>query len=260
MTLLIQDIPLSHLQRGRYQPRKQFTQEELQELATSIEANGLIQPIVVRPAAQDHYEIVAGERRWRAAQLANLKDIPCLIKHYNDEQTAAIALIENVNRSNLNPIEEAHGYQRLVDEFAYSHEEIAAITGKSRAKISNMLRLLRLDERIQAWLVEGQLSEGHGKILAGLPSSQQYALAQQCVQGNWNVRRLERASKSKGKRQPAELRSDADVQSLENALSDYLTCPVSLDYRAGQCRIKIECYNLDVLQGVLAKIGFQKCE
>ena len=188
----LQQIGIDLLVRGKYQPRQHFDPIKLQELADSIKSTGgLLQPIVVRPIGANKYEIVAGERRWRAAQLAGLTDISCLVYPYSDEQTLQASIIENISRADLNPIEEAQAYQRLIDEFLYLHEEVAASVGKSRTAITNSLRLLKLDARVQKLLIMGDLSEGHGKILAGLPPHQQYELAERCVQKGWNVRKIE---------------------------------------------------------------------
>jgi len=174
----LQQVAIDLLVRGRYQPRQHFDPEKLQELADSIKSTGgLLQPIVARPLPNGQYEIVAGERRWRAAQLAGLLDVSCLVCPYTDEQALQAAIVENISRADLNPIEEAKAYQRLIDEFQYLHEEVAASIGKSRTVITNSLRLLKLDPRVQTLLIEEKLSEGHGKILAGLDSHLQYELA-----------------------------------------------------------------------------------
>lgn len=203
----LKNIPIEYLKPGKYQTRQVFDQESLQELAESIKSEGLIQPIIVRPISDGdngkkefekeekeghkkyrRYEIVAGERRWRAAQLAKLEMVPCLINHYSDKQVAAITPIENVQRKDLNPIEEAFAYQHLIDEFAYIHEEVAIAVGKSRTKITNLLRLLRLDTRVQELLILGDLNEGHGKIIAGLPYNLQYELAKKSAEQNWSLK------------------------------------------------------------------------
>src|SRR5579872_972310 len=185
-------ISIDLLIRGKYQPRRHFDPTQLQELADSIKTTGgLLQPIVVRPLGNNQYEIVAGERRWRAAQLAGLSEISCLVSQYTDEQALQASIIENINRADLNPIEEAQAYQRLIDEFAYVHDEVAAAVGKQRSSITNALRLLKLDVKIQDYLITGKLSEGHGKILASLTRLQQLELAERCIQKNWSVRKIE---------------------------------------------------------------------
>ena len=159
----LKSIPVELLKRGQYQPRKHFDEEALQELADSIKEQGIIEPIVVRPLPNKTYEIIAGERRWRAAQLAGLDTVPCLIRECSDRAAAALTVIENVQRKDLNPIEEAESYQRLIQEFGYSHDEVAKALGKSRTGITNNLRLLKLDSNIKEIIRLGTLSEGHGK-------------------------------------------------------------------------------------------------
>ena len=204
----LKQIAIDCLSRGKFQPRRVFAQAALQELADSIKSSGLIQPIVVRPIDEQHYEIVAGERRWRAAQLAGLDYVTCLVKSFNDEQTAAVSTIENVQREDLNPIEEAKAYQRLIDDFSYLHEEVAAMVGKSRARITNSLRLLRLDEAVQQLLIDGDLSEGHGKAIAGLSLPLQRELAMAAVKQGWSVRKLEQHVKQLSQQTGAAIRSD----------------------------------------------------
>lgn len=256
----LRQLPVEFLQRGKYQPRRQFTQEQLEELAQSIRENGLVQPIVVRLLAENCYEIVAGERRWRAAQLAQLDTVLCLINHYTDEQAAAVTTIENIQRENLNPIEEAMAYQRLLDEFHYIHDEIAAIVGKSRAKITNSLRLLKLDQRIQTLLIEGCLSEGHGKILAGLPENKQYLLAQDCVSKAWSVRQLEQVVKKLETADHASTNNEvSNITYLARKLGDHMGCKVDIDFNQGtrQGKLIIDFHNLDALEGILQKMKFK---
>jgi ParB family chromosome partitioning protein len=232
----------------------------LQELADSIKStNGLLQPIVVRPQA-DKYEIVAGERRWRAAQLAGLEDVSCLVCQYTDEQALQAAIVENTSRSDLNPIEEAQAYQRLIDEFHYLHEEVAASVGKSRAAITNCLRLLKLDTRVQQMLVTGALSEGHGKILAGLAAHQQMELAERCLQKGWNVRKLEAEAKrlQLAASSPNSPYSDANVKRLETALSEHIGNRAQIEYEErGGGYLHIRFNNVDELEGHFERIGFK---
>lgn len=258
----LQYISIDLLVRGKYQPRQHFDPDKLKELADSIlSTGGLLQPIVVRPLTAKQYEIVAGERRWRAAQLAGLSEVSCLIYPYSDEQALQAAIIENISRADLNPIEEALAYQRLIDEFHYLHEEVAASVGKSRTVITNALRLLKLDPRIQKMLIAGELSEGHGKIIAGLPQHQQFALAQEAAQKNWNVRKVELEAK---KLQQAEnidqhTYSDANIKNLEQALSSHVGNRVQIDYEdRGGGYMRIRFNNIDELEGHFDKIGFKK--
>lgn len=257
----LQQISVDLLQRGKYQPRQHFDPEKLQELSDSIKATGgLLQPIVVRPISDTQYEIVAGERRWRAAQLAQLQEVSCLVFPYTDEQALQASIVENISRDDLNPIEEARAYQRLIDEFGYLHEEVAASVGKSRAAITNTLRLLKLDARVQKLLIEKQLSEGHGKILAGLSLNQQYALADECVRKQWNVRKLEAAVKkltcpvlTKDNRY-----ADQNVKKLEAALGDHVGNRVNIEYEEkGGGYFSIRFNNIDELEGHFDRIGFK---
>lgn len=256
----LQQIGIDLLVRGKYQPRQHFDPEKLKELADSIvSTGGLLQPIVVRPTAQNTYEIVAGERRWRAAQLAGLSDVSCLVCQYTDDQALQAAIVENISRADLNPIEEAQAYQRLIDEFHYLHEEVAASVGKSRTAITNSLRLLKLDARVQQLLITGQLSEGHGKILAGLPQQQQFELADRAQQKGWNVRKLEQEAKKLT--QPVITNgkySDANLARLETALSDHLGNRAQIEYEErGGGYMRIRFNNIDELEGHFERIGFK---
>lgn len=256
-------IPIDQLARGKYQPRKFFDPVQLQELAESIKTTGgLLQPIIARPLKDKKFEIIAGERRWRAAQLAGLTEVACLVSHYTDEQALQAAIIENINRADLNPIEEAEGYQRLIDEFGYLHEEVAAAVGKSRAKITNALRLLKLDPRVQQLLISGHLSEGHGKILAGVPLSHQFQLAQLSIEKNWAVRKIEMEAKKLQQPTSAEgLYSDPNLAHLETALSDHVGNAVKIDCEErGGGYMKIRFSNIDELEGHFERLGFAYSE
>jgi ParB family transcriptional regulator, chromosome partitioning protein len=255
----LQQIAIDLLVRGKYQPRKHFDPEQLQELANSIKTTGgLLQPIVTRPL-DNKFEIVAGERRWRAAQLAGLSEVSCLVSHYTDEQALQASIIENINRSDLNPIEEAQAFQRLIEEFDYLHEEVAAAVGKSRTAITNALRLLKLDPRVQELLISDQLSEGHGKILAGLIESQQFPLAQRSVEKGWSVRKIETESKKlQSSSETNNPYSDPNVKHLETALSEHVGNQVKIDYEErGGGFVKIRFNNIDELEGHFARIGFK---
>lgn len=250
-------LGIEQLRRGRFQPRRDFDETALAELAESIRSSGLIQPIVVRLCGEQQYEIVAGERRWRAAQLAGLDSVPCLINNYTDEQAAAVTTIENIQRKNLNPIEEAQSLQRLVDDFNYLHDEVAAVIGKSRSQVTNTLRLLRLDERVQRWLIEGKLSEGHGKILAGLHHHQQVQLAERCIEQAWSVRQTEQQVK-KMQNQPAIAPAHrADIKRLERIISDRLGAKIKVDTdtAAQSGWLSIQFHDNDTLSGLLEKMG-----
>lgn len=257
---VLQQLSIDQLTRGKYQPRRHFDAEQLQELAESIKTTGgLLQPIVVRPLSNNKYEIIAGERRWRAAQLAGMNEVSCLVSNYTDEQALQASIIENINRADLNPIEEAQAYQRLIDEFHYLHEEVAAAVGKSRTKITNALRLLKLDPRVQELLISGQLSEGHGKILAGLPQQHQFALADLCIQRGWSVRKIELEAKKLNTPTINEgTYSDPNIKHLEHALSDHIGNQVNIDCEErGGGYVKIRFNNIDELEGHFQKLGFK---
>lgn len=260
----LQTIPIDLLVRGKYQPRQYFDPEKLQELAQSIKSTGgLLQPIVVRPLEhQKQYEIVAGERRWRAAQIAGLDEVSCLVFNYTDEQALQASIIENMSRSDLNPIEEAQAYQRLIDDFDYLHEEVAASIGKSRTAVTNSLRLLRLDDSIQQMIIKEQISEGHGKILAGLPQHHQVELARQSIQKGWSVRKIELEAKKlqlEGNQHLTDAPySDSNMKHLETVLSEHVGNRVQIeceDRGGGYMRIRFN--NIDELEGHFAKMGFK---
>lgn len=257
----LQQISIDLLKRGQYQPREHFDQEKLLELAESIKStDGLLQPIVVRPLSDGKYEIVAGERRWRAAQLAGLGEVSCLVSAYTNEQTLQASIIENISRTDLNPIEEARAYQRLIDEFHYLHEEVAASIGKSRTSITNSLRLLKLHPRVQTLLINGQISEGHGKILAGLATLQQIDLALRCVEKGWNVRKMEMEAKKwlhTTVNDPHRF-SDANLKQLEASLSEHIGNRVQIEYEErGGGYVRFRFNNIDELEGHFDRIGFK---
>ncbi len=254
----LKTIPVEHLARGRYQPRVQFDEEKLQELADSIKNAGLLQPIVVRPLTDDKYEIIAGERRWRATQLAGLDEINCLVKSFTDEEAAEAATIENISRVDLNPIEEARAYQRLIDEFRYVHEEVAATVGKSRTAITNSLRLLKLDSRVQDFIVRKDLSEGHAKILVTLDPLEQFTIAKKAIKHGWSARKIEQVVKKLKSNPASKSDRDPDVKRLEKMLTEKTGCPVEIDFSSGSGQLKIDFYDLDVLQGLIKKMGYKE--
>jgi ParB family transcriptional regulator, chromosome partitioning protein len=265
----LKNIPIELLKQGKYQTRRIFDLQALQELAESIKAEGLIQPIIVRPAwvngKEDGYEIVAGERRWRAAQLIGIDVISCLVSCYTDEQAAAITPIENTQRENLSPIEEALAYQHLIEEFEYSHYEIAAAVGKSRPKITNLLRLLKLDTRVQEMLSSGGLSEAHGKNIAGLDYNLQYGIAKKSVAYGWSTRRVEREIKKLQLAKSSNIlikknvnKGDPDVLALEKLISAQIGSEVKLEIdtdKKGSGWLKIRYFNNEILTGILDKLG-----
>ena len=217
-------VPVRDIKPGRYQPRSQMDDEGLQELADSIKAQGVIQPVIVREHGLSQYELIAGERRWRASQLAGLTEIPVVIKSIGDEAALAMGLIENIQRENLNPIEEAQGLKRLVDEFGLTHETVAKAVGRSRSAVSNSLRLLALPEPVQEMLFLRQLEMGHARALLPLPVMEQLSLAQKAVKNGWSVREVERRSQL-AQQEPQEKKSKTvspDIRYLNEALTEKL--------------------------------------
>ncbi len=253
-------LPIECLQRGHYQPRESFDADGLQDLAQSILTQGLIEPLIVRETTPHHYEIIAGERRWRAAMIAGLTEVPCLIGQYTDEQTAAITLIENIQRQDLNLLEEASGYQRLHLEFHFHQDEIATLVGKSRSHIANILRLLTLCEAVQIKLRARQLSLGHARALVGLTEVQQKKLLQGVENNGWSVRRLEdevRQSKLVIDT-PKSLDNHPDITHLETQLAEQMGAPVQIisDESAGGW-LKIKFFDNDTLSGLLERMGLR---
>lgn len=218
-------VSIHDIKTGRYQPRLQMDDEALQELAESIRAQGVIQPVIVREHGLSQYELIAGERRWRASQLAGLTEIPVVIKSISDEAALAMGLIENLQRKDLNPIEEARGFKRLADEFQLTHEAIAQAVGKSRSAISNSLRLLALPEPIQDLLYQRQLEMGHARALLTLPVVEQLALAQKAAQNGWSVREVERHCQlwqNQATKTPPQKNSLPEIQRLNDVLTTAL--------------------------------------
>ncbi|HEX2138809.1 MAG TPA: ParB/RepB/Spo0J family partition protein [Woeseiaceae bacterium] len=257
-------IPVDLLQRGRYQPRVDMRQESLEDLANSIRAQGVVQPIVARPLPGDggaeRYEIIAGERRWRAAQLAGLDDIPAVIRDVPDEGAIAMALIENIQRENLNPLEEARALDRLIREFELTHQAAADAVGRSRAAVSNLLRLLELSDKVKAMLEARQLEMGHARALLSLTDkAQQFEAAQQIVQEGLSVRDAEalvrRMTGGKAKTPAPASAPDADVRRLELEIADKLGAKVRIDHKAkGMGKLVIAYNSLDELDGILKHI------
>jgi ParB family chromosome partitioning protein len=255
MAIQFKMLPIESLKPGIYQPRKHFDEEAIQELASSIRTQGLIEPLIVREIAPSQYEIIAGERRFRAAMIARLSEVPCMIGDYNDAETAAVTLIENIQRQNLNLIEEATGYQRLQTEFHFSQEDIAGMVGKSRSHITNILRLLTLGDFVKSQITSQQLSLGHARSLVGLTISEQTSLARLSHEKGWSVRQLEEAVR-KLKTDTTKVPKDLDVQRLENDISDMLGAPVKiLSEKENGGWLKIKYFDNDTLLGLLERMG-----
>lgn len=254
-------LPIECLQPGQYQPRRDFNLPALQELAQSIASQGLIEPIVVRLIAKQRYEIIAGERRWRAAKLAGLKEIPSLIGEYTDKQACTLTLIENIQRQDLNLIEEAIGYRRLIDEFHYHQEEIAVLVGKSRSHIANILRLLVLSDPIKDLIQDKSLTLGHARVLVGLTQIQQEWFANQTINEQWSVRQLEHAIKTHKNKElavPQNAKKDRDIERLQAQLSDQVGAPVQIinDNEEGGW-LKVKFFDNDTLAGLLERLGLR---
>lgn len=250
-------LPLARLQPGRYQPRTRMDVDSLNELAQSISAQGLLQPILVRPVGEDRYEIIAGERRWRAAQLAGLKEVPVLVRVLADEATLAVALIENIQREDLNPLEEALGLERLINEFGMTHEQAARAVGRSRSAVSNLLRLINLSEGVRALLMEGQLEMGHGRALLALPLAQQIVFARNIVAQGLSVRETEKKVQELQGGKTTQLKAPVsrDLIRLQDELSDHLGANVTLKTgRAGTGAVTIRYHSLDQLEGLLQRL------
>jgi ParB family transcriptional regulator, chromosome partitioning protein len=257
----LNQIKVDRIQPGKYQPRQVMDPERLQELAQSIKAQGLIQPIIVRAIKGDRYEIIAGERRWRASQLAGLTEIPALIREVGDQAVMAMALIENIQREELTPLEEAQALQRLIAEFKYSHQQIAEAIGRSRASVSNLLRLIDLPPEIKKLLESHQLEMGHARALLTLDAKLAIGLAQRAVEHGWSVRELENAVRNaqgdapkKGKAAKTDAR-DPDIVSLERELAEKLAARISIQHgRGGRGKLVIAYHSLDELEGILERI------
>lgn len=256
-------LNVAQMQPGKYQPRSYMDDVALQTLADSIKTQGIMQPILVRALASGRYEIIAGERRWRASQLAGLTEVPVLVREIADESALAMALIENIQRENLNPLEEAIGIKRLIDEFSMTHEKAAEAVGRSRVAVSNLLRLLSLSEPVQDLLMQNKIDMGHARALIGLGGAQQIMLAEQVIQKQLSVREVESLVKKVNDSSPAtsqqkqhKINTNHDVIRLQNALSDKLGATVSIKEGAkGAGVLKINYANLDQLDEIVSKIS-----
>jgi len=252
-------LETSRIQPGKYQPRQTMDAEHLQELAASIKTQGVIQPIVVRAIAAQRFEIIAGERRWRAAQLAGLNEIPAVVREVNDQSAVKMALVENIQREELAPLEEAQALQRLIVDFKLTHQQAADEIGRSRAAVSNLLRLLDLPEPIKQLLQQHKLDMGHARALLTLEPKLALGLARQAAEHGWSVRELEEAArkaqtapKAKAKSAPAR---DPDTVALERELAEKLAAKVSIQHsRGGRGKLVITYHSLDELDGILERI------
>ena len=250
-------LPVDLIRRGRHQPRRIVEESTLEELADSVRARGIVQPIVVRPSGTGSFEIVAGERRWRAAQMAGLDEVPAVVRDLSDREAAAVALIENIQREDLNPIEEAQGYRSLAEEFGLTHQELADAVGRSRSAVSNALRLLDLNDDVRALVERGELDMGHARALLALSGAAQSEAAAEVVRRGLSARETERLvrSKVKGETPPQRRARDPDVVKLETELADRLGAKVRIDHKAkGAGSVTIHYSSLEALDGLLERI------
>lgn len=259
---VLRTLPIDQLQAGKYQPRQQFDGDKLDELAESIKAQGVIQPILVRATGKDRYEIIAGERRWRAASRAGLSEVPVVLRKVDDRAVIAMALIENIQREDLNPLEEAQALARLIDEFALTHQQAAEAVGRSRAAVSNLLRLLELPDAVRALVDARKLEMGHARALLTLAPQAAVALAQQAADEGWSVREVERRAHElaagklpESKSAKPVIKRDADVAQLERELSELLGAKVEVQAgRGGKGKLVLHYVGHDTLDGILERL------
>ncbi len=255
----LQHLPIEMIQQSPYQPRQVIEPEALEALANSIRQQGVVQPIVVREV-NGEYQLIAGERRWRAAQLAGLHDIPAVIKSVSDQEAAAIALIENLQREDLNPLEEAHAFSNLIEEFELTHQEVGEVVGRSRAAVSNSLRLLALADPVKEMLNRGQIEMGHARALLALNKTEQTTCAQAIVRRQLSVRAAETLVKQVQQKDVTQARPashpDPDIMRLEQKLSDQMGSNVTIQHsKSGSGRVQIRYANLDEFEGIVEKLS-----
>jgi ParB family transcriptional regulator, chromosome partitioning protein len=257
----LRNLDVDRIQPGKYQPRQTMDEDRLQELAASIRAQGLIQPIIVRLVGAGRFEIIAGERRWRAAQIAGLKQIPALVREAGDQSVVAMALIENIQREELSPLEEAQALQRLIGEFKLTHQQVAEAIGRSRAAVSNLLRLQELPAQIKKLLEEHKLEMGHARALLTLDPKLALSLALRAAEHEWTVRQLEAAvrdaqnPKTKTKSAKKSVSQDPDIAVLERELGEKLAAKVSIRHgRGGKGQLVVTYHSVDELEGILERI------
>ena len=255
---ILKKLPVDLMQRGKYQPRVDMHPETLQDLADSIKAQGVVQPIVVRPIDGKRYEIIAGERRWRASQMAGLHEVPCVIRDVPDQAAMAMALIENIQREDLNPMEEARALQRLIQEFELTHQQTAEAVGRSRAAVSNLLRLLELDDEVKTMLENGDMEMGHARALLALSGEQQRRAAHTVVGKGLSVRETEqlvRSLQADPREQKTVKREDPNIRQLQEELSQRIGANVQFQHGAsGKGKLVIQYNSLDELDGILDRI------
>lgn len=259
-------ISINKIKSDSNQPRKAFDSEKIVELAESIKTHGIIQPLILRKESDDQYVIVAGERRWRAAKMAAIQEVPAIVMDLNDKDTLEISLIENIQRQDLNPIEEAMAYKKLINDFKITQEDLSKRIGKSRVAISNTMRLMNLDTRVQQYLIEGIISEGHGKVLLGIEDKdKQYEVAQRLIDEKWSVRYLEKLVKKINENKD-KVNEDVELdivtinpyyKELKDQLQNYFGTKVNISNKKNKGKIEIEYYSEDDLQRILDIINMQ---
>lgn len=252
----LKQIDVNLLKRGEYQPRRFIDEQDLKELASSIEKHGVMQPIVIRPIedSEHTYEIIAGERRWRAAQIAGLKQVPAIVRNLNDQVAIALALIENIQRQDLNPIDQALALQRFHDEFGLSHQEIAETVGKARTTVSNFLRLLSLEDAIKLHMQQGELDMGHARAILALKAKDQIAVAKIIIDKNLSVRQTEQLVREWNQPKPDKNKAEtsSDIEQLTQKLSERFGANVKIDHnKQGKGKLVIHYHSLDELDGIL---------
>lgn len=259
----LKHVSVELIQRGKYQPRRDINQEALEELSASIKAQGVMQPIVIRPISDEKYEIIAGERRWRATQLAGLDTIPAVIRHVTDEAAIAMALIENIQREDLNPLEEAIALKRLQDEFELTHQQVADAVGKSRTAVTNLLRLISLSKEVKKLLEHGDIEMGHGRAMLSLDDEKQRIVAAEVVAKGLSVRQTE-ALVRRTLEEMTKPKEQKDLQSpelhkLEEGISEKVGVPVMIQHSAkGKGKLVLKYNNLDELDGILHHLGYEQ--
>lgn len=249
----ILEIDINEIEPNNAQPRKKFDEEKMQQLAESIKEHGIVQPVLVKKEG-GFYKLVAGERRWRAARMAGIKTIPAIVREFTDTEVMEISLIENIQREDLNPIEEADAYKKLMDEFGMTQEKIAERVGKSRSAIANTLRLVNLDERVKGYVMDGVLSEGHARALISINNSDiQYDAAKKIIDENLNVRQTEKLVKSifNGKKQKSVKKTEAFILEAQERLKNILGTKVNVSYGRKKGKIEIEYYSYDDLERIM---------
>ena len=252
----VRHLPIEKLQAGRYQPRRHFSQDAIDDLTQSVKEKGILQPLLVRAIAEDSYEIIAGERRWRAAQAAMLHEVPVIVRTLDDREALELALIENLQREDLSPLEEAEGFRRLMDEFSHTQEELAKALGKSRSHVANMMRLLGLPQPVRQMLEQGELTAGHARAL--LTSEDPVGLAQKVVSQGLNVRQTEKLAQGgevKSAAKPPKIEKDTDVIALERSLSNLIGLHVTITSATKGGVLSVHYNNLDQLDGVIARLS-----